>query len=115
MSEDNKFLDIVVVVVFVISIGLAMYSDYKEEETYGKRVYEFRIIDKYETIGSSFHLIGGRATETEYHIIFQTRCINRPDDDILSQWQEWDDEVSYRQYRKYEKGKTYQSEYCVLP
>ena len=39
MSGDNKFFLVVVVIVSVI-VGIAIYSDHKDNETYGKKVYD---------------------------------------------------------------------------
>lgn len=77
------------------------------EEEYGKEIYEFVILEKREPIGSNFHLIGGRSSETEYHIVFRTRCTNRPNNENKSKWETHDEEVDYLTYRYYEVGKTY--------
>lgn len=114
----SLFYGIVTIVIIAVVVFFAMSverKENKENKEYGEKNYEFRIVDKYETLGSSYHIIGGRATETEYHIVYEMRCTNRPDDKFLSNWQEFDDEVNYRKYRKYEKGKVYRSKDIFLP
>lgn len=111
----SLFYGIVTIVIIAVVVFFAMSVERKENKEYGEKNYEFRIVDKYETLGSSYHLIGGRATETEYHIVYEVRCTNRPDDEHWSNWREFDDEVNCRKYRKYEKGKVYKSKYFFLP
>lgn len=109
------FYGIVSTVIIAVFIFYAISVERKENREYGEKNYEFRIVDKYETLGSSYHLIGGRATETEYHIVYEMKCTNRPDDEFWSNWHEYDDEVNYKKYRKYEKGKVYKSKCSILP
>jgi hypothetical protein len=109
-SETSSAGGIIVLVLFVvICIALAWDADKKKdlEKQHGKETWEFIIEEKYEPIGSNFHLIGGRSSETEYHIVFKSRCVNRPDDSRKSEWQRHDEEVNYLTYRYYQTGKSY--------
>lgn len=120
-KSDNNDETMKVVFAFIgIFIGLvfgvaACVHDTNEIKKHGKQMYEYVIIEKYDNIGSSWHLIGGRASETEYHIVYKMRCINRPDDEHISAWKTYDDDVNYLTYRHYETGKTYKSERAFLP
>lgn len=90
---------------FIISTFIAaIVLDNRESKTYGEKTYEIVIDDKYENLGSTFHIIGGRATETEYHLVYRYRLANRPKDKTASVWQEIDREVSYLTYREYNVG-----------
>ena len=61
--------------------------------------YEILILDKYEDIGSSWHLVGGRASETEYHIYY--KYCNRTKN---TRWEETTRTVDGTTYRKYKIG-----------
>lgn len=93
------------IVTFIVFFIIAVIDDYadkqKLKEEYGEVNYEFVITDKYEKLGSNFHVLGGRATETEYHVIYKYRIENRPN----QKWsQDLDTEVSSSNYRKLKVG-----------
>ncbi len=94
----------IIEVIVIIGLGiLALIGGFiyekHENKTYGEKTYEIVIEDKYENLGSTFHIIGGRATETEYHLIYRYRLTNRPKDKTASVWRETDRKVSYMTYR----------------
>lgn len=108
-QETNWFGILFLLLFGAVFVGIAIDTSHKKkvEEELGKEIYEYVILEKYEPIGSNFHLIGGRTSETEYHIVFKSRCTNRPDNKYKSNWETHDEEVDYLTYRYYEKGKTY--------
>lgn len=118
MEKEEKFEAITALVVIVICIIVciaACTSERRDSKKYGDKKYEFVIEDKYETLGSNWHLVGGRATETEYHIVYKTRLTNRPDDKVSSQWMIQDKEVSYLTYKRYTIGQRFTSNGTWLP
>lgn len=84
------------------------------EEKLGKETYEIVITDKYDCLGSSYHLIGGRSTETEFHICYKYRCTNRPNDTYKSAWKVYDKEVSHTTWTKYNIGDNFTTQYDPL-
>ena len=108
------------IVTFIVFFIIAVIDDYadkqKIEEEYGEVNYEFVITDKYETLGSNFHVLGGRATETEYHVVYKYRITNRPNDKYNMRWcEEKDEEVSYSNYRKLNVGYTFNQNEPFFP
>lgn len=90
---------------FLGGIVYGAVQDHNENKKYGDIQYEFVIVDKYDNIGSNWHLVGGRASETEYHIVYKYRVANRPVDHYqYIGWVEMDREVSYSRYRKFNIG-----------
>lgn len=89
-----------VILVFSVIIWGGI-SEYRTEKKYGPKNYELVIEQKYDMIGSTFHLIGGRASETEFHLVYKYRCTNRPDD---KNWYRDDQCVSYSTYTRYKVG-----------
>lgn len=87
--------------------------DKRQDSKYGKIQYEFVVTDKYEDIGSTFHLVGGRASEQKYHIVYKYRLTNRPDNDNNMIWYESETTVSGSTYRTLYIGQTlYQQSSC---
>jgi hypothetical protein len=80
--------------------------DRSQNKKYGELKYEFVITDKYDDLGSNWHLIGGRATEQEYHIVYKYRLTNRPDRDDNMKWYTSETTVSGSRYRKLQIGQT---------
>ena len=80
--------------------------DRSQNKKYGEIKYEFVITDKYDDIGSNWHLIGGRATEQEYHIVYKYRLTNRPDNPDNMEWYTSETTVSGSRYRKLQIGQT---------
>lgn len=97
---------IIVAVAAIYGIAYGVVQDINSDKEYGKLKYEFVVLDKYDNLGSNWHVIGGRATETEYHIIYRYHVCNRPVGHY--QYQGWscdyDKEVSYSTYKKYNVG-----------
>lgn len=97
-------LFILVVIGCIIGGCIAACLDNKKEKELGAETYEIVIEDKYECLGSTWHLVGGRATETEYHLVYKYRCVNRPNDEYLSKWHTDDDEVCHTTWQRYNVG-----------
>jgi hypothetical protein len=108
-DEDVKaVLSFIFVGVLCVCGIFACVNDKKDNEQYGRINYEFVIVDKYEKIGSEYHMVGGRATETEYHVIYKYRLTNRPNNKKNMIWYERDTEVRYISYRRIKIGDKYQ-------
>lgn len=107
LKGDDIFEVIAVLVIILIgSIGVTIscYHEDNNEEKYGTEKWEIVITDKWEDLGSNWHLVGGRATETEYHIEYKYRCINRPDDEFNSQWRIRTTRVNRSRYNRMHVG-----------
>lgn len=98
------FIVLIVVVGAIIAGIFEQRQEKKVEKELGKETYEVVITDKYDCLGSEWHLIGGRATETEYHLVYKYRCINRPKDEHKSCWRSNDKEVGHSTWVKHEIG-----------
>ena len=79
-------------------------SNKQMEEERAATLYEIEIIDKYDCIGSTYHLVGGRAPEQEYHIIYKVTPLTKMAKKKYYGNGEEDDEVQYRVYRKLNIG-----------
>ena len=77
-----------------------------QDNKYGKPKYEFVITDKYDDLGSTWHLVGGRSTEQKYHIVYRYRLTNRPDQDDNMKWYNDETTVSGTRYRNLKVGQT---------
>ena len=105
--KDSDFETVLCfIMILVVCIGgiFACVDEEKDNKQYGRINYEFVVTDKYEKVGSTYHMVGGRATETEYHIIYKYRLTNRPDKKDNMIWYEDDEEVRYITYRKIKVG-----------
>ena len=114
-QEDKKSLVAIIVSFAIVIVTLPMVMQCTESQNekamaeYESRVYLIEIVDKYDHLGSSWHLIGGRATEQEYHIIYKATPLTEEAKKNFYYTGEHDDEVSYKTYRKYKIGDTYKS------
>lgn len=82
--------------VIVFSIGV---NEYHKRHPPKYETYEIVILDKYDDIGSSWHIVGGRASETEYHIVYKYRNKTKN-----TYWRENTLVVDGTRYRKYKIG-----------
>ncbi len=102
-DSDYPFWKVIIVVLpisILLTIGIESCSDnYKKNHPTKYDTYEILILDKYEDIGSSWHLVGGRASETEYHIYY--KYCNRTKN---TYWKETTKTVDGTKYRKYNIG-----------
>lgn len=87
--------------------SLVRCSDKQMEEEYQASLYEIEVINKYDCIGSSFHLIGGRASEQEYHVVYKVKPLTETAKKRYYGTGEEDDEVSYKNYRKLNIGEKF--------
>lgn len=104
--------------IIVLTLGGFIYGfvhDRSQNKKYGELKYEFVITDKYDDLGSNWHLIGGRATEQEYHIVYKYRLTNRPDRDDNMKWYVSETTVSGSRYRKLQVGQTLYNNYSLFP
>lgn len=113
-QKTPRSIEDILKVIFGIIIGVLTLAgfiygfvhDRSLNKKYGELKYEFVITDKYEDLGSTFHLIGGRSTEQKYHIIYRYRLTNRPDDEDNMKWSSGETTVSGSRYRKLQIGQT---------
>lgn len=95
-----KAMLIIVPISILLAMDIELCSDnYKQNHPTKYDTYEILILDKYEDIGSSWHLVGGRASETEYHIYY--KYCNRIKN---TYWKETTKTVDGTTYRKYNVG-----------
>ena len=114
-TTNWEFIFIVIlVIVFTVSTIAACIEDNQAKEKYGEIKYEIVIKDKYDYLGSNFHLIGGRATEQEYYVEYNYRLTNRPGREDNMKWYRREEDVSASEYRKIKVGKTYFNDYPRL-
>jgi hypothetical protein len=67
----------------------------------------------YDDLGSNWHLIGGRATEQEYHVIYKYRVTNRPGQE--NKWYISETTVNGGRYRKLHVGQTLYNNSQIFP
>jgi len=84
----------------------ALIHDKMLDKKYGTPRYEYVITDKYEDIGSTWHLVGGRASESKYHVVYRYRLTNRPDNKNNLVWYNGETTVSGSRYRELNTGQT---------
>lgn len=105
-------------IIIVLAVAGGIYGfvhDRSQNEKYGEVKYEFVITDKYDDLGSNWHLIGGRATEQEYHIVYKYRLTNRPDREDNMKWYSSETTVSGSQYRELKVGQTIYNNQVFFP
>lgn len=108
-SAEDILKTIAVITTIALTVVGFIYGfihDRSQNKKYGEIKYEFVITDKYDDIGSNWHLIGGRATEQEYHIVYKYRLTNRPDDEDNMKWYSSETTVSGSRYRNLQIGQT---------
>ena len=116
MTQEDKEALVAFIISFAIAVMLSPLfikcsrsQVEKERAEYESKVYLIEIVDKYDHLGNSWHLIGGRATEQEYHIIYKATPLTEEAKKNFIYTGEHDDEVSFRTYRKYNVGDKYKS------
>ena len=87
--------------------SFSKYEKEKVQETINSTEYRIEVIDKYDCIGSTYHLIGGRTSEQEYHVIYKVIPLTENADRHYYGNGEEDDEVSYKTYRKIKVGDSF--------
>ena len=97
---------IVIVALTLVGFIHGFIHDRSQNKKYGEPKYEFVITDKYEDLGSTWHLVGGRSTEQKYHIVYRYRLTNRPDREDNMKWYSSETTVSGSRYRKLQIGQT---------
>lgn len=117
-NMENIIQIIVSIIVITLAVAGCIYGfvhDRSQDKKYGEIKYEFVITDKYEDLGSTCHLIGGRSTEQKYHIIYRYRLTNRPDLERNMKWYDSETTVSGSQYRKLRIGQTLYNNSLFFP
>lgn len=105
----------VFIVVLIVGSIYAIIHDKRIDKKYGKIRYEFVITDMYDDLGSSWHLVGGRATEQKYHVEYKYRLTNRPELDDNMIWYIGETTVSSSRYRKLHIGQTLYGNTSLFP
>ena len=115
MTQDDKRACITITISFAIAailspllIKCSNTLAEKDRVEYESKVYLIEIVDKYDHLGSSWHLVGGRATEQEYHIIYKATPLTEEAKKNFY-YRERDDEVDFKTYRKYKVGDKHKS------
>jgi len=116
--EKDKLLAILYVLASLVVIAGFVYGlvdDRLLKEKYGEAKYEFVVTDMYEDLGSTYHLVGGRATEQKYHVVYKYRVTNRPNLKDNMVWHSLETTVSASRYRRYHIWQTMYNDSCILP
>lgn len=106
------------IIIIALTVGGCIYGfihDRSQNKKYGELKYEFVITDKYEDLGSTWHLVGGRATEQKYHIVYRYRLTNRPDREDNMKWYSNEKTVSGSRYRNLQVGQTLYNSSSFFP
>ena len=117
--SDKKFnvfstiLISILVLFFLCCIIINACDEVHIKKQYGETRYEFVITDMYDDLGSNWHLIGGRATEQEYHVIYKYRVTNRPGQG--NKWYISETTVNGGRYRKLHVGQTLYNNSQIFP
>lgn len=121
MKKDNIIVTCLFIFSIIISIPLHRscenYENKKHQEYIQKTKFEIKIIDKYETIGSKYYLVGGRVPEKEYHIIYKVIPLTENAEKVLAEsfyGSERDTEIQYKSYRKVQIGQKYTTNYPYI-
>ena len=101
--------------VIIVGFICGIIHDENLKKQYGETRYEFVITDKYDDLGSNWHVVGGRATEQEYHIVYKYRLTNRPDDERNMQWYIGQRTVDGGRYRELHVGQTLYNDSQIFP
>lgn len=96
-----------VILGYFVLYSCSKYEKEKVQETINSTEYRIEVIDKYDCIGSTYHLIGGRASEQEYHVIYKVIPLTKTANRHYYGNGEEDDEVSYKTYRKIKVGDSF--------
>ena len=105
------FIGIALICFYMLCSSASKWSDANHQKYIETTKYEITVIDKYETIGSTFHVIGGRASEKEYHVIYTIKPLTENAKKNMYGDTEKDEEFEYKSYRKAEIGKKYITHY----
>jgi len=108
MDKDTisfiKTLCVVIPLSIIFTYLLSRCSENYQKEHDENVKYQIEVIDKYDCIGSSWHLVGGRSSEQEYHVIYKVTPLTPQADEEYYGDGEEDDEVPYTLYRKINVG-----------
>lgn len=102
--ENIKFyFQLVIYIAVIVGLPIMCYFGMKEQEEQQQyEYYEWTIIDKYECVESTWHLIRENSTKKEYHI----KAVRRPANDkaMFDYTMEDDFDVEKSRYDKYYIG-----------
>lgn len=106
-----KFIGVILPFAILFSYFLEWYAEKNNKEHEDNVKYQIEVVDKYDCIGSTWHLVGGRASEQEYHVIYKvTPLTPKADEEYYGNGEE-DDEVPYAMYRKIYVGQKFNGTY----
>lgn len=100
---DRKVIAFILAAILQLCCLFISSCDDREEAK-----YRIEVVDKYHNIGSNWHLIGGRASETEYHIIYNVTPLNEKAEERMAlSPRKVDVNVSYIKYSENAIGRNY--------
>jgi len=105
-----KFICIALPIAIIFTYFLNSYTEKNHKEYENSVKYQIEVVDKYDCIGSTWHLVGGRASEQEYHVIYKVTPLTPNASEeykCIGNGGEEDDEVSYALYRKIYVGQKF--------
>ena len=105
------FIGIALICFYMLCSSASKWSVANHKKYLETTKYEITVVDKYETIGSTFHIIGGRASEKEYHVIYTVKPLTENAKKNMYGDYEKDEKFQYKSYRKAEIGKKYITHY----
>ena len=120
INMKSDIIDVIKIFLFIVTVLICSYmlvsfltkcSDVNHKKYLETTKYEITVVDKYETIGSTFHVVGGRASEKEYHVIYTVKPLTENAKKNMYGDTEKDEEFEYKSYRKAEIGKKYITHY----
>lgn len=98
-DDDYPFWKLMTIVVPLAILLTCAIDSCNKSHPIKYDTYEILILDKYDDIGSTYYLIGGRTSETEYHICYKSRNKTKNE-----KWKEITRTVDGTTYRKYNVG-----------
>ena len=105
--DKIKTLCVVVPLSIILTYFVNRCSENNIKEYEQTVKYQIEVIDKYDCISSNWHLIGGRASEQEYHVIYKVTPLTPNANKNYYGSGEEDDEVPYTLYRKIHVGQKF--------
>jgi hypothetical protein len=111
MNKDTisfvKTLCVVIPLSIIFTYLLSRCSENHQKEHDKNVKYQIEVVDKYDCIGSSWYLVGGRSSEQEYHVIYKVTPLTPQANEEYYGDGEEDDEVPYTLYRKINVGQKF--------
>ncbi len=91
MKNDTKdfiinclFIGIALICFYMLCSSASKWSDANHKKYIETTKYEITVVDKYDTIDSTVHIIGGRASEKEYdEVIMEDKTFTLPLNEVI--------------------------------